>query len=213
MKTANMMKTTILVAAMASMVGTVYATKSYLNENDGLAATSAKVSPAEAVKMAEANGAKAISIRFEQEKDQAAYEIELLDQGKVQEVLIDANTGKALSSKDDDEGDEKADPADQAEIDAFGAVQINLQQALETAASQSSGQALGGEFSAENGKAVYELEVAKSGEVLDLVMDANSGEVLSMQADQPDQKKAESDDDGDHGQKEGDEQDEEKDSD
>jgi uncharacterized membrane protein YkoI len=84
----------ILVAAGAAVV--------FAADRDDLAVTKASIDLRQAVEVAEQHvGGKAASAEFDQERGQAVYEIDVVKGQTVMEVMVDANSGKVLSSIED----------------------------------------------------------------------------------------------------------------
>src|SRR5262249_47616316 len=98
---------TIVTLAAAAIGGGAYAARS--QEHDALAIANAKVSLTQAIAAAEQNvGGKAAKAAFEQANQKWVFEVEIVKDGKILEVKVDAETGNVISSaaeKDDDDDD------------------------------------------------------------------------------------------------------------
>ncbi len=67
----------------------------------------AKISLCEAIKAAEQKtGGKALEAELDDESNTVQFEIEILKDGKIHEVIVDGKTGKVLKVSLDDESDE-----------------------------------------------------------------------------------------------------------
>ncbi len=70
----------------------------------------AKISLSEAIKAAEQKtGGKAIEAELDDESDTVQFEIEILKDGKIHEVLVDSITGKILKVSLEDESNESTE--------------------------------------------------------------------------------------------------------
>ena len=188
----NLSKTTKTLFATLGIIGVTtaaFAANNMHAENDAIAATHAKVSLTQAMNIA---GQKAqgdiISAKYDEEKG-GQYEIEMTNGQTSHEVKINANTGAVIKVKQ-----EKLEKDDVAEFSALRQAKVSLTQALQQAGQKVGGQVVGGEFSSEHGKAVYEVEVVKGNQAYDVVVDATNGNVLSSQVD-----KADTDNESDEG--------------
>jgi uncharacterized membrane protein YkoI len=68
---------------------------------------------------------------------------------------------------------------------------ISLTQAIAVAEQHAQGQAVGGELARNDGRAVYEVEVANAGRVIEVKVDAVDGTVIGAEADRSDDDAAE----------------------
>ena len=92
---------TITAMAAAAAAGTTH-------ENDALAIAKASISLTQAVAAAEKHvGGKALQAEFERHKGQWMFDVEVVKDGKVMDVKVDATTGKVLSATEDAADDEK----------------------------------------------------------------------------------------------------------
>lgn len=70
--------------------------------------TQATISLQEAIKAAEQKtGGKAMEAEIDDEAKTVQYEVEIVKDGKIHEVMIDGKTGQVLAVKQDDEDNEK----------------------------------------------------------------------------------------------------------
>ena len=93
-------KFAILATAIATLGGAAYAARS--TENDALAINQAKIPIAQAISIAEKqHNGKASQAEFEQTKQGAIYEVEVVAGAKVFDVKVDADKGIILSSAED----------------------------------------------------------------------------------------------------------------
>lgn len=98
----NQFSKLIILAASATMIGTLaYAAQGGI-ENDAFAIVKAKTSLSQAVTLAEqhANG-KAARAEYENSKHGWVYDVEVIAGGKVFDVTVDADKGTVISSTED----------------------------------------------------------------------------------------------------------------
>jgi uncharacterized membrane protein YkoI len=181
----NLSKTSKTLFATLGIIGVTTATfaANHYNpaENDALSATTAKVSLTQAMSIASQKSQGAItSAKYESEKG-GEYEVEISNGQTSQQVTINATTGAVKKVKA-----EKLEKDDMAEFSALRQAKVSLTQALQRAGQKVGGRAVGAEFSAEHGKAMYEVEVVKGNQVYDVMVDATTGNVVSSQVDKAD---------------------------
>lgn len=91
---------TAISLALLVGIGTVQA--AYAGENDALGISTAKVTLVEAVTAAEDHvGGIASHAEFEPSGDRAVFEVEVVADGQVTDVKVDASNGEILSSRAD----------------------------------------------------------------------------------------------------------------
>lgn len=177
----HLSKTTKSLFAAAGILGVAsvaFAASGTMQSNDAVTATQAKVSLDQAMQIAKQKAqGDIISAEFDDEKG-GKYEVEITDGQNSHEVKINANTGEVIKVKQ-----ETLDKEDLAEYSAYRQAKVPLTQAMQTASQTVGGQVVGGEFSLEKGKALYEIEVVKANQVYDVEVDANTGSILSSQLD------------------------------
>ena len=93
----------IVVTVVAAAIGGV-AYGARASESDVLAFAKARISLTQAIAIAEQSvGGKAAKAGFEHTSQKRTYEVEIVKDGKVMDVKVDADTGNVISSSDDDD--------------------------------------------------------------------------------------------------------------
>jgi len=128
----------------------------------------------EAVKKAQeiAKTGVVIAAELEDEDGKAAYSVEIAQDRKIMEIVLDAKTGELLEKKveDDDE-------------DALAkACKISLTRAIEIALAKTPGQVYSAEAEIENDKAIFEVKILGDGKVHKVTLDAAGGEILKVKS-------------------------------
>lgn len=94
-------KISVLAIAAAMTCAAAYGS-AHANENDALAVVATKISITQAIAIAEQHvKGKAARAEYENTKQGWAYDVEVVSNGRVFDVRIDANKGKVLSSLED----------------------------------------------------------------------------------------------------------------
>jgi uncharacterized membrane protein YkoI len=103
---------TLAAALAAAAIGGAYAAKSS-GENDALDLSTAKIGLTQAIAAAEQHtGGKAAKAELEKSKSGLVFDVEVVKDGKVLDVAVDAGSGKVLSATED-----KADHDDENDKD------------------------------------------------------------------------------------------------
>ena len=187
-------KSAIIALTIASVGATAIAapttnTKAVTGSSEAISAMQSKISLTQAIDIAKRSAKGDLvsaSFDYDDDNDKGAkndeYEIKLISNGTSYEVKIDANTGKALKTKQ-----EKLDKKDMAEYSAMKQAKVSLTSAMQKAAQIVNGKVIGAEFELEKGQATYDIEVVKNNQIYDVSIDANTGKVLSSQVDMEDE--------------------------
>lgn len=152
--------------------------------SDAVAIAKSKISLEQAVAIAQKNMiGDLISAEFDQNDylSGGTFEVKSISNDTEHEIKIDANSGKVLKSKQ-----EKLDAEELAEQEIMKQAQISLMQAMQKATQAINGKVIEAEFDLENGKPVYDIEIAKGTQIYDLMIDSMTGRVISSQLDQDD---------------------------
>lgn len=165
-------------AVAATAMGAVYAAGNSASADDDAqalaAVTTAPVSLMQAIDTAEAaTGGRTLEAEAEAENGQVLYEIATLVAGEIHEVTIDPQTGTILKTE--------IEPAEADELPPDGSVEIAA--AISAAEAAGDGTVIEAEFETEDGRAVYEVEVAGNDTLLEVTVDAATGDVLSVETE------------------------------
>ncbi len=120
---------------------------------------------------------------LDRETGKLVYEFEIRDKsGKIQEVLVDAQTGEIVSveeeNEDDDDADKKVSPEEAKQA------KISMEEAKSIALKRVDGSILEEELERENGRLQYAFDIrAADGKIFDVEIDAMTGEVLQAEED------------------------------
>ena len=137
----------------------------------------AKVSLAEAIKIAakKHKDAKVVDVSFDSQAGQLAYKVKTYQDNKVWEGAVDAWTGEILG-----EGTttpvSKLDEEDQLELAALQKASIDLSAATALAEQRGSGKAIAAGLEESNGRVVYEVTIVNNGATTKFVIDPRSGQ-------------------------------------
>ena len=137
----------------------------------------AKVSLAEAIKIAakQHKDAKVVDVSFDSQAGQLAYKVKTYQDNKVWEGAVDAWTGQILG-----EGTttpvSKLDEEDQLELAALQKASIDLSAATALAEQRGSGKAIAAGLEESNGRVVYEVTIVNNGATTKFVIDPRSGQ-------------------------------------
>ena len=123
---------------------------------------------------------------LDRETGKLVYEFEIRDKsGKIQEVLVDAQTGELVSveeESEEDDDDELDSPKMQTEL--AKEARIPMEAARQIALARVPGKVVESELGKEKGKVVYEFEIRdKDNKSFDVLVDAKTGEVVGVEAD------------------------------
>ena len=138
----------------------------------------AKVSLAEAIKIAakKHKDAKVVDVSFDSQAGQLAYKVKTYQDNKVWEGAVDAWTGQILG-----EGTttpvSKLDEEDQLELAALQKASIDLSAATALAEQRGSGKAIAAGLEESNGRVVYEVTIVNNGATTKFVIDPKSGQL------------------------------------
>ena len=152
--------------------------------SDTVAIAKSKISLEQAIAIAQkAVKGDLISADFDQNDymEGGKFEVTFISNDTEHEVNIDASNGKVLKTKQ-----EKLDAEELAEYKAMKQAKISLIQAMQKATQAVNGKTIEAKFDLENGKPVYEIEIAKGMQINKLVIDSMSGQIISSQLDNED---------------------------
>lgn len=184
-----MFRTKLVPATMAAVIalgtaGAAFASSGEKeNANEISAVLNAKSSISQAVAAAEKQtGGRAMKVDVEHEKGTYLYSIKTVSKDKVSDVFVDPASGKI--TRTDDEGliAKVFDKEDQAEFAKLAASPVTLSTAVATAEKETGGKAIEAAFESEDGKMLFEVEVAKDKAVQKVTIDAASGTVVKVSA-------------------------------
>lgn len=146
-------------------------------------AQNGRIGLTEAVSVAErANGGHVLDAEVDRRGGRLIYDIELVKDGQLQELVIDGGTGRVVR---------RATPLVENQwarwFEADRLVQVTrsgrLSQILARLERETGGEVIDASFDVEAGRLRYELEVASRAGVTDVDLDAVTGERLSMTLD------------------------------
>ena len=138
----------------------------------------AKVSLAEAIKIAakKHKDAKVVDVSFDSQAGQLAYKVKTYQDNKVWEGAVDAWTGEILG-----EGTttpvSKLDEEDQLELAGLQKASIDLSAATALAEERGSGKTISAGLEETNGRIVYEVTIVSKGATTKFVIDPKSGQI------------------------------------
>jgi uncharacterized membrane protein YkoI len=138
----------------------------------------AKVSLAEAIKIAakQHRDAQVVDVSFDSQAGQLAYKVKTYQDNKVWEGAVDAWTGQII-------GDgtttpvSKLDEEDQLELAGLLKASIDLSEATALAEAKGSGKAISAGLEETNGRIVYEVSIVSNGATTKFVVDPKSGQI------------------------------------
>ena len=139
---------------------------------------SAKVSLAEAIKIAakKHDGSKVVEVSFDSQAGQLAYKVKTYQENNVWEGAVDAWTGQIIG-----EGTttpvSKLDEEDQLELAGLLKASIDLSAATALAEEKGSGKAISAGLEETNGRVVYEVTVVNKGATTKFVVDPKTGRI------------------------------------
>ena len=139
---------------------------------------SAKVSLAEAIKIAakKHKDAKVVDVSFNSQAGQLAYKVKTYQDNNVWEGAVDAWTGQIIG-----EGTttpvSKLDEEDQLELAGLLKASIDLSAATALAEEKGSGKAISAGLEETNGRVVYEVTVVNKGATTKFVVDPKTGRI------------------------------------
>ncbi|TMR27569.1 PepSY domain-containing protein [Actinomadura geliboluensis] len=119
---------------------------------------------------------------LDDEDGKAVWELDVLAQdGTWHDVTVDSGDGKVLTDRADEDGDDAAEAA------ALRKASVGAPAAADAALKAVQGHVTSAEFELEDGKAVWEVDVAgKDGAEHEVTVDAASGKVLTQKTEKPD---------------------------
>ena len=123
-----------------------------------------------------------MKVDVEHEKGTYLYEIKTVSKDKVSEVFVDPASGKITRTADEGLIAKVFDKEDQAEFAKLAASPVTLSTAVATAEKEIGGKAIEAAFENEDGKMLFEVEVAKDKAVHKVMIDAVSGKVVKVSA-------------------------------
>ena len=152
--------------------------------SDAVAIATSKISLEQAIAIAQKNmSGDLVSAEFDQNDylSGGKFEVKSISNDTEHEIKIDASNGKILKTKL-----EKLDAEDLAEHEAMKQAKISLIQAMQQATQAVNGKVIEAKFDLEDGKPMYDIEIAKGTQIYDLMIDSMTGQVISNQLDQDD---------------------------
>lgn len=152
--------------------------------SDSVAIATSKISLEQAIAIAQKNiTGDVVSAEFDQNDylSGGKFEVKSISNDTEHEVKIDASSGKILKTKQ-----EKLDAEELAEHEAMKQAKISLIQAMQQATQAVNGKVIEAKFDLEDGKPMYDVEIAKGTQIYDLMIDSMTGQVISNQLDQDD---------------------------
>ncbi|MGW5417884.1 PepSY domain-containing protein [Actinomadura geliboluensis] len=127
---------------------------------------------------------------LDDEDGKTVWELDVLAQdGTWHDVTVDSGNGKVLTDRADDRADDRGDEDgdDAAEAAGLRKASVGAPAAADAALKAVQGHVTSAEFELEDGKAVWEVDVAgKDGAEHEVTVDAASGKVLTQKTEKPD---------------------------
>lgn len=154
---------------------------------EAVAAYQSKISLEQAIAIAQqTNQGDLVSAEFDLDDDHGSaatgeYEVKFVSGNNEVELKIDANTGKVLSTEQ-----EQMDDEDIVDYTVMKQSKVSLTQAMQIAKQKFNGKVIEAEFDLEQNKPVYEIEIANGTQVQKIVIDASSGTIMTNQVDTSD---------------------------
>lgn len=182
MKKLSMFSKSIVMAVAIAGAGTATIVTSQAATTNGqvseaLAATKSKISLQQAIAIGNKTvKGDLVSVEFDQNNYSAGgvYKIKTIASNTEYDLNIDADTGRVLSAKQ-----KQLDREDMSEYNAMKRAKVSLTQAIQTAAQNINGKVIETEFDVDNGKAVYEIKVAKGNQIHKVIIDSMTGKVIN----------------------------------
>ena len=190
MKKLSILTKSVLIALSVLGIGTLAIASgqipaiSGVETSDTVAIAKSKISLEQAIAIAQkAVKGDLISADFDQNDymEGGKFEVTSISNDTEYEVNIDASNGKILKTKQ-----EKLDAEELAEYEPMKQAKISLIQAMQKATQAVNGKIIEAKFDLENGKAIYDIEIAKGTQIYDLMIDSMTGQIISNQLDQDD---------------------------
>ena len=178
MRKTMMLSVLILCAATSAFAQRVPEPDVIPTEKEIKSFEAAKVSLAEAIKIAAKahKDAKVVDVSFDSQAGQLAYKVKTYQDNKVWEGAVDAWTGQIIG-----EGTttpvSKLDEEDQLELAGLLKASIDLSTATALAEEKGSGKAVSAGLEAANGRIAYEIMIVKNGATTKFVVDPRSGQI------------------------------------
>ena len=177
MRTAKILSLLILCAATSAFAQRAPEHDVVPTEKEIKSFEAAKVSLAEAIKIAanKHKDARVVDVSFDSQAGQLAYKVKTYQDNKVWEGAVDAWTGQILG-----EGTttpvSKLDEEDQLELAGLQKASIDLAAATALAEQRGSGKAIAAGLEESNGRIVYEVTIVKERAATKFVIDPRTGQ-------------------------------------
>ncbi len=177
MRTAKILSLLILCAATSAFAQRAPEHDVVPTEKEIKSFEAAKVSLAEAIKIAanKHKDARVVDVSFDSQAGQLAYKVKTYQDNKVWEGAVDAWTGEILG-----EGTttpvSKLDEEDQLELAGLQKASIDLAAATALAEQRGSGKAIAAGLEESNGRIVYEVTIVKERATTKFVIDPRTGQ-------------------------------------
>lgn len=170
-----------LVAALAfGTVPALAATTSQATTPDVAGFQHAKVTLDQAIAAAEKeSGGKAASANFEMMNGKDGYVVSVLAQGKMQELWVDPQSGKATPETKISKTERNQEALDKADLDQMRGAKTTLQQAISMAEQHSNGKAIDAGIEKRNSKLTYDVRVVRDGKLSTVWVDPASGQIMT----------------------------------
>jgi len=191
------MKKRILPAFFLAMLSMVWAGQARATDGRAQlkkAVGEARITLAQAIEAAqkEIAGGKVVEAGLEWIKTPAYYEVDMLVDGKMKDVKVDARTGKVIgveAEEADGEGDQGGSPNDAKETaektQALGAAKMTLAAAIEAGQKEAKGgNPIGVEMGMDDGQARIEVGYLVGDKIVKTEMDAVTGKIVEVE-DEP----------------------------
>jgi uncharacterized membrane protein YkoI len=140
----------------------------------------AKIALDQAIAAAEKeSGGKAASANFEMMNGKDGYLVSVLAHGKMHELWVDPQSGKATPETKLSKTEENQEALDKADLDQMHGAKTTLQQAISMAEQHSNGKAIDAGIEWRNNKLTYNVRVVREGKLSSVWVDPVSGQVMT----------------------------------
>ena len=176
-------RTTLPAALVASLafgsMPALAATSSQAITPDVAGFQHAKITLDQAIAAAEkASGGKAANADFEMMNGKDGYAVGVLAQGKMHELWVDPQSGKATPETKMSRAAENQEALDKADLDQMHGAKTTLQQAIAMAEQHSNGKAIDAGIEKRNSKLTYNVRVVRDGKLSTVWVDPASGHIM-----------------------------------
>ncbi|MYL43844.1 PepSY domain-containing protein [Virgibacillus salexigens] len=125
-------------------------------------------------------------LELDKDRNQAVYEVEVIEKSKEHDLKLDADTGEVLREKSKDINKDDDDIEDDVKLDMNNEDLIGVEKAKEIAKNNFDGKVVSIELDDDDNRLIYELELKNGKKEADFDIDAKNGEILEMDVEADD---------------------------